>query len=274
MAAIANPVSGTNQVQLITPQDQLRQLNAPVIAEISPLLLPPLANLVSQYSEETSHWYTALSLMQKAFPERRILPERISPLPDQMVHILHSKSAVNEDQQVKDDQMLPLIPEELGNIRQMLRLFEEYGDKTYGRGEHPLKMRYFWPQALVEHGDTAPPPTHFALITKDVMPGTRNKTFNDQVDKVAALSKKAFAQYEVPTLRDMIAAIFLHYIATGEMLFPSGNEQNNHVYICTRVLERTAGYHLMAGGFAPSGLSVDFSYFDDVNMGVAALRKF
>ncbi len=263
MAAISNPA------QWITPQVQLNRLNAPVIAEVSPLLLPPLANLVSQYSEDHP-WHTALSRMQQALPERRILPERISPLPNHMVHILNSKSAVNEGQQVKDDHIFPLIPQELGTIRQMLQLFEECGDKIYGVGQHPLKMVYFWPLALAEHGDTAPPPTHFALITKDVLPGTRMKPYNDQVARVNALSQKAFGQNEVPTLRDMIAAIFLHYIATREMLFQAGNKQNNHVHTLTRVLEQTAGIRLAAGGFASAGLYVLDSFDEDtVSIGVA-----
>lgn len=291
MAAIANPVPEPYPANWVTPEEQLKWLQAKppvetvvekaVNAEVSTHIIPPLANIVSEYSKESPHWwYTALKRLQEAFPEQRILPERISPLPNNIHIILNGKSAVNEGQQVRDDHILPLIPQELGTIREMRSLFEAYGDKTYGKGKHPLKVSNYY-DGLYEfnsyYADRQAPPTHFALITKTILPGTRNKSAKKQTDKVDALREKALVQYEEPTLRDMIAAIFLYYIATGEMLFPRKKDNNSDDIIYTRCLKLEGRKYVLVGNFDFKGLTVwDYDdYFNNPQrekFGIAGVR--
>jgi hypothetical protein len=92
---------------------------------------------------------------------------------------------------------------------------------------------------------------------------------------VADLSAKSLVNYEVPSLREAVGAIFLHKVATGESLYQEGNEQNDHLYTYTRLLETTSDRHLVAGGSAPSGVRILTDYVFGVKcLGVAALRKF
>ena len=130
-------------------------------------------------------------------------------------------------------------------------------------------------KARQEHADVPFPDTHWMLITNDLLPGSRNKTWDEQVALVRALSQKAFVNYEIPTLQQSFAGITTDMVATGERRYQAGDDQNGNVYTFTRVQETTQGRHLVVGGFASSGLVVsNFFKFDDRRIGVAVCRKF
>ena len=115
----------------------------------------------------------------------------------------------------------------------------------------------------------------WVLITNDVLPGSRNQPYAKQEQIITDLNAKNGTDYQVPTLRETVLTMFLHKIATGVSLYPSGNEQNGNLYTYTRVVEKTRDLHLVVGGFAPSGVFVDCYYgFGKANFGMAALRKF
>jgi hypothetical protein len=121
-------------------------------------------------------------------------------------------------------------------------------------------------------------------MTTDVLEGSRNKRFDNPTNDpevqtqrqcVAELAKKAAVEYEVPPALDAAACILAQYfdscngkLAWGRRLF----SDNPLTY--TRCQEKVGDYQVVVGGFAPSGLFVIFSRYDDDDIGVAALRKF
>lgn len=206
-------------------------------------------------------WYKACSLLKK-------LPKNIPTLPRNIHQILDNK---------KVPLFLSLIPEEFGTLNRFERdILKPYGEAEYPENENPLQFRYFWDTARQEHADVPFARTHWVAMTEDVLPGSRNKSWNEQVALVDALAKETFVDYEIPTLQQSFAAIATHKVATGKSLYQIGNEENNQVYTYTRVKNTTQNYHLAVGGSAPSGVGVsNFGYaYGSELIGVAALRKF
>jgi len=225
-----------------------------------------------------TNWHTALKRLS-------VLPKKIPPLPKDIIGILESECPIHGDQNkpdgtpflVKDTHVLYLIPEELGTLNHFeSEILKPYGEEKYGDGDqNPLQFRFFWDAACQEHGDVPFEDSHWVLMSKDVLPESRSKSWMVQAALVDALAEKALVNYEAPSLREAFAVMMLHKVATGESLYQVGNNPNGYRYIYTRVKETTYGYRLAVGGFAPSGVIVHSLYDCDFeNCGVGALRKF
>ncbi|MBF8264120.1 MAG: hypothetical protein HW387_1785 [Parachlamydiales bacterium] len=104
----------------------------------------------------------------------------------------------------------------------------------------------------------------YAVMTNDVIPGSRNMSYNDQLGLLPP-------GYEAPGVFDAARAILWENRRSGNRCF------NDHPWTFTRCKETVSGSHLIVGGFAPSGLIVHRSFsvcFGDEDFGVAGWRKF
>jgi hypothetical protein len=128
---------------------------------------------------------------------------------------------------------------------------------------HKSDCHFIWEPIDKEHGATSLQRSQWVLMTKDVIPGSRDKLYADQKAMVAGK-----AQYEVPDLLLASVGILTHHVRTGERLF--SNEPTT--YTCCK--EVVGGYQTAVGGFAPAGLSLDYDSFVTVDVGVAAQWKF
>jgi hypothetical protein len=122
--------------------------------------------------------------------------------------------------------------------------------------------RNIWDQILTDHGDTSSKTSQWEIMTKDVLPGSRNKSYAAQQTLATATPG-----YDVPNLLSAILCIQTEYMKTGVVLY------GRDPWTYTRTKEQFGGFEVCVGGFAPAGLDVDFS-FDGDRIGVAALRKF
>ena len=133
-----------------------------------------------------------------------------------------------------------------------------------------------WESILKEHGDRSIDKPTWLLMTKDVLPGSRNKTYAEQQTMVATLARQSHAAYEVPSVLEAVACIFAQYFRSS--LIGSNNPPTqlfsyNPRRTYTRCKENVESYQVVVGGFAPYGLSVT-GIRDCVSIGVAGLRKF
>lgn len=284
----------------ISPEEQLFRLVRPIILSTfsdgmcSPELIKYTAQAVLRHSGASDANQGAIPLMQRcieqlmvdqplppiltswyiALKRLNLLPEKIPPLPDNIVNILLSPCPIKKGKQIKDTHILTLVPREAGNLNKFEQTLRRYGEQHYPQNENPLQYRYFSQTARYEHGTTPFRPTHWVLMTNGVLPGSRNKTFQTQLKLIENLSKRAGAEHEAPTLQQAVTAMMTHKVATGVTLYRAGNAGDNYLYTCTRVQERTNNCPLIVGGFAPSGLSISYDYIAHEDFGVAARRKF
>ncbi|HSX38644.1 MAG TPA: hypothetical protein VLE95_07435, partial [Chlamydiales bacterium] len=218
----------------ITPEEQLDRLHLPTARTVS-ALSPPIsavAKMIAQYTgdDPVMHWYTAHSLLG-------MVSKEIPPLPKEINEIMDSKCPIYGDQtqadgsylKVKDTHFLALVPKEFGTLNQLQRdILKPYAEREYSDKENPLRFR-FTRAAHQAHADAAFPDTHWVLMTKDVLPESRNKSWEEQAALVRELSKESLANYQIPTLQQASVAITADMVATGERLYQQGNDQNGNI---------------------------------------------
>ncbi len=119
--------------------------------------------------------------------------------------------------------------------------------------------RFLWDQ--IPKNIPAEQEFYYAVMTNDVIPGSRNKSYDAQVQLLPA-------GYEVPGIFDAARAILWENRRSGKRRF------NDNPWTYTRCKEIIQEYQLVVGGFAPSGLDVHYDYFAHERIGVAGWRKF
>jgi hypothetical protein len=129
------------------------------------------------------------------------------------------------------------------------------------------------------HGNRSIEKSYWVLMTKDVLPGSRNQSYNTQHQMVANLAQQSLVGYRVPVALEAITCIFSQYFGSKIRLF---SDRPNTYTRCldrtvTHYLSRAFGDQLAVGGFASTGLKVEAEFADtDATeyIAVAALRKF
>jgi hypothetical protein len=169
------------------------------------------------------------------------------------------------EKNAKDSLMLVRLPKTLNGgltLKSLGKLAKKYfsvSDTGY---------RFIWPAIIQEHGDKSIDKSQWVLMTTDVLPGSRNKSYAEQQKMVADLAEKSLISYEVPETLESAACILSQYFGSKTRLF----SDNPRTF--TRCKEKVQSYQTVVGGFAPAGLDVVSNHYDDGRIGVAALRKF
>jgi hypothetical protein len=167
------------------------------------------------------------------------------------------------EKNAKDNLMLVRLPKTLNGgltIKSLGMLAKKYfSDSSTG-------YRFIWSFML---GDKSIDKSRWVLMTRDVLPGSKDKYYTEQQDIVAGLAKKSLIGYEVPETLESIACIFSQYFDSKTRLF------NGDPWNFTTCKEDIEGFHIVVGGFTLAGLEVGNSLsYDGKFVGVAALRKF
>lgn len=185
--------------------------------------------------------------------------ENIPALPEYIDEILKNPCPFNPDKRVYQTHRLVLIPAGLSIdlIGSLMRHL-----KTEGT-ENGTVFRTIWNEIVQQMSCVQEKKAYWALITCDVIPGSRNQNYTDQQEMI-----KNYPGYELPSVLEAIVLATMHLELTGQYLL----SQNPWTY--TRCREKIGNWPLVVGGFAPSGLSVNDNsvnaYEDD---GVVGVRK-
>jgi F-box domain/Ring finger domain len=194
------------------------------------------------------------------------------PLNDFIADCKKFKSIFPE-KNAKDSLMLVRLPKTL-NGQLTLKSLGELVKKYFS--DSNTCYRFIWPGIVDELGDKSIDKSRWVLMTKDVLPGSRNKSYGEQQKIVAELAKKSLISYEVPDTLESAACILSQYFDSNIHFF------NDGPYTYTRCKDKVQGFQAVVGGFGPAvegfgsgGLYVGCnSYGNDNCLGVAALRKF
>jgi hypothetical protein len=189
------------------------------------------------------------------------------PLPANIGDILAGACPFSTDgKTVAETHLLMLIPETINggplNLNTLGKLFKA----RFPTVGNDIGYEYIWDQIQAtakNHGKS-----RWVLMTRDVIEGSRDKTFSEQQ---ALVAEKGHNKYEVPSILDATACILLEYARSMGQTRLYGDEPLTY----TRCQENIDGDQLIVGGFASAGLIVAHrSNNDFVNFGVAAMRKF
>jgi len=181
------------------------------------------------------------------------------PLPKDIVEVLKSPCPYWGGKRIEETHLLVLIPQSVNGRPLTLSTLQELTQGPKGGGS-ATQYRHYDGDVRKEHGDQPVPRSYWALMTKDVLPNSRNKTYGEQ----QALIK---GPYTVPGVLEMATGIMMHHVKRGERLYT--DSPNTY----TRCLEQVCGnqYRVVVGSFGSSGLDVCYGY-DDGSCGVGAHR--
>ena len=193
--------------------------------------------------------------------------EEFSSLPsDDFIEDCKKFKSIFPERNAKDSLMLVRLPKTL-NGGLTLKSLGELAKKYFS--DNNTGYKFIWPPIFEKLGDKSIDKSRWVLMTKDVLLGSSNKSYNEQQKIVAELAEKSLISYEVPETLQSAACILSQYFASNIRLF------SDSPLTYTRCQENVQGFQVVVGGFAVAGLEVDHYYvYDNEKIGVAALRKF
>jgi hypothetical protein len=181
-------------------------------------------------------------------------------LPPNIAEILSSDCPFWPSNKVHETHLLVLVPQTVGGQPLTLKILGELVKKPLTGPA--TQYSYF---KLGEYTDPAAPPSHWVLLTRDVIEGSRSKSYLDQQ---TLLSQKGQGAYAVPTILDATVCIFMEYVWSGICLY------SDSLYTYTRCQEEyNTEWQLGVGGFAPGGLLISSSGSACEVSGVGGSRK-
>ena len=92
---------------------------------------------------------------------------------------------------------------------------------------HVTRCKYYSNSVKEALGDKSYP-SHWVLMTRDIIPGSRDQWYQDCCELIAEHSKKTGLPYELPHLLEVTTSILMHYVKTKERLYSS--YQCNYTY--------------------------------------------
>ena len=185
------------------------------------------------------------------------------PPPSGIDQILNSPCPFWRGKQVKDTHLLALIPSRVAGKPLTLDYLGELIKSPKGDG-HGTQYRNYWGAAHEAIGSQSPGKSYWVLMTRDVLDGSRKKSYKDQCALVAR-----HRGYTVPGALEAAVVVLLHHVRSGERLY------SDNPYTFTRCQEKVQNYQLVVGGFSSGDLHVNIHiYVSDSYVGVAGLRKF
>ncbi|MHA7877468.1 MAG: hypothetical protein ACX93T_00915 [Bacteroidota bacterium] len=201
-------------------------------------------------------------------------------LPYDIVSILNEKAPFMLDreaspQRVGVNHLLTLIPShvKLPNGCRVPFTLNKLGalvkERYFPNNEKGYRLYYL--DVRTQYGATSPNESYWLLMTRDVLQGTRDKTYAEQQELVAKYSSQG---WELPSGIEATTSILARYAQSGhrqERLF--GDSPWTYTR-CTSDQLVGGKYPLAIGGFGPAGLHVYGSYDYDFCVGVACCRKF
>jgi hypothetical protein len=204
------------------------------------------------------------------------------PLPSDINQILSGPCPFWSGQSVQDTHLLVLIPSTVNGSAFTLDLLGEL-IQTPHRGGHSTQYFLYDDEVQQSLGEAYPISSYWVLLTREVLPGSRNKPYTSQRGLVAAQSSQIDAPcYELPQALEVATAILSHYVRSGERLYEGvGTEDGPDAgpstsTRCTEWLADMVGhsYPVTVGRFCSRGLVFLSGFGDDAEFGVSCLRTF
>jgi hypothetical protein len=251
--------------QYITPEEQLSRLSVTAKIMDSTPLYTDIANLIAEYVGDNpfTHWHRALSRL-------KALPARIPPLSRNFCQTLDSPCPIYEGKKVRETHILMLILQEFRSLNHLEKNILKPYAEIHHRNENPLRFNHFDENARQEYGDAPFKPTHWVLMPKKILPGSRCESSQEQIKMIKELNAKAPITYEIISLQDVVSAFFLHQVATEERLCPIEHQLLTY----THVQESVGRFGVLVGSFFPSGLRVfanGYAFRKDIGVIVVAV---
>lgn len=200
---------------------------------------------------------------EKAFP---ITINEVPPLPPNIHAILEQDDPCEPGKKLKETCLLFLRPKtvtfhEGGVDKELLLSFDGVEQLAKNAIDSARRTHYStFEQIRAQLNSMQVAEAAWVLMRKEVIPGTREESFEIQQTKLTD-------SFEVPKVIDAVLLNILTFVSEGRYLY--GQEP----WTYTRCQEKYGDRQIVVGGFGPSGLFV-FYNFDGGNFGLSGAWKF
>ena len=185
------------------------------------------------------------------------------PIPANIDEILNTPCPYYKGKTKKQTHLLVLIPEAVNGILLNLNTFREL--VKHPLTGNPSNYRAIYDTIVTQFGGIVPPEgSHWVLMTRGIIPGSKNKTYAQQQLRV-----EAETGYYIPDLLSAAVCILTYYVSTGKFLFRAETKAS-----LTRCVEAVQNYQTTLGAFGADGIRIHFRLNDAFpDLGVAALQR-
>ena len=196
--------------------------------------------------------------------------EEAPPLPAHIVDTLNGTCPFWPEKAVKDTHLLVLMPATVNGKPFSLNLLGELVQCPQGGG-YSTQYRVYDSDVREQFGAQPSTSSYWVLVTRDVLEGSRDKTYASQQALVAGHASRTGLRYALPGALEAATAILLHYVRSGERLYTDAP----WTYARCQELVAWNGSHypIVVGGFSSVGLLVYIGSNVCFFHGVAGLRK-
>lgn len=190
------------------------------------------------------------------------------PLPKEIHSIFQSPCPFWGGKKVIETHMMVLLPKTVAKKSFTLNsLGELVKDPKKGTA---TSYAYFHGEIRTRLGECIVKESQWVLMTRDVLPGSREKSFIQQKNLVAAANTPQ-CRYSAPTLIEAVTSIFMTYFRTGKRLFSEDDPAiEGDLMTYTRCQEQIP---VTVGLFDSIGIYIKSGFIDDPYDGIAAVRR-
>jgi len=139
--------------------------------------------------------------------------------------------------------------------------------RTVGKPDILTGFEYISPSVFRQQAGARVERGYWALVTVDVIDGSRSKSYDEQRALVTAQPG-----YDLPNLVPLSICVFFERIRTGKVIY--GRDPWTYTRLKESVEIRGRIYPVAVGGCGPDGLYAAYDDLDNVQAGGAGLRKF
>lgn len=193
------------------------------------------------------------------------------PLPLEFPVIWNGPCPIYPGKKVCETHRLVYLPAKVDDKPLTIRSFGEYAKRYYPKTSE--RGGYFFPIAGASVTDKPIDKAGWVLMTKSVLPGSRNRTYEQQEKMVSSLVSKEQPVYEIPETIEAVVCILTHYFTSRK----TKGIFKEHNYTRCRDVIPVPGAKMVVGCCGThvevsKGLCFHPTDPDDKS-GVAALRK-
>lgn len=170
---------------------------------------------------------------------------------------------------IKETHMLVLIPKMVNENPFTLDSLKELIKHPRGGGKEAM-YAYYNEDVGRQYGRISVEKSYWVLITRDILPKTRGKKYDEQVQEL-----RRYADYQVPKALEIAAGVLVEYTKNGKRLL--GDSPSTHTQ-CREMVQRLffqENRPVVVGGFSSLGLRIGYNAGSEYGSdGLAAVRGF
>lgn len=167
-------------------------------------------------------------------------------LPENIEQILDGDCPIFPGKKVRETHLLVRIPKKIDGENLTLRKLGLLAIKFFPKNE--TGYRFFIPSITDKFGDECLDKSRWVLMTKEVIPGSRNKSYKDQQALVLGIQENTQILYRIPKTLEVSYCVLTHYFRSGECLLG----QNPWTFTrCQETIKKEDGIdcQVLVGGF-------------------------